>query len=434
MMPLPAAPAAHFWRRQARRTAWRHNLACVLGGFLPLCLALSAVFACALLAARGKGSVAAKPWMAAYGLGLIAGVATAGWRARGRFFTPGDALVRLEWHLGLHNRLSAAAAGVGDFPVPQAAPDGYQFHWRKILPPLAGAALLVSAAALVPVSRRAATYIPAVAPVAWTQTAEWIDTLKKADAVEEPALEDLRERLEQLRQQPAQDWYSQSSLEAGDHLREQTAQSLQTLQRDLQTALDSMEAAQKLDDQSIPEMKTAQANLANVLKGLEMGNLPLNHDLLNHLKEADLSKLKNLDPRQLEEMKQRLQAGTQACQQCLRPGDMKGKGEPVTITQGKVPKDARFPRDNETSAPLAFNQKPTELGTKDMTEVSNDSLEHAMPGDLMRVGKGEHHVDPAKYAGPVASGAAASNGEGGEAVWRNDLTPKEREVLRNFFK
>ena len=426
--------SAIFWQSQARRTVWRHNACCVLADFLPFCLGVSAVFACALLVARGNGSVPARPWATAYGLALAACAAGAAWRSHERFFASRDALVRLDWNLGLHNRLSAAAAGGGEFPPVQAGTDGYLFHWRKSGPPLAASARLVGAAATVPVTRPPARYIPASTPAAWTQTAEWIDALKKTDALQEPALEDLRERLEQLRQQPAQDWYSQSSLEAGDNLHEQTAQSIQALQRDLQSALDNLEAMQRFTDQtSALETKSAQANLANALKGLELGNLPLNQEMLGHLKSADLSKLRDLDPKQIEEMKRRLKAGTQVCKACLQPGGWDGK-ENVVAARAPVPKDAKFARDHESSAPLTYNEKPADLASTGKEAVSNGDLEHALPGDLLGVGKGEHNVNPSKYAGPAAGGAAASNGQGGEAVWRNDLTPKEREVLKNFFK
>ena len=52
----------------------------------------------------------------------------------------------------------------------------------------------------------------------------------------------------------------------------------------------------------------------------------------------------------------------------------------------------------------------------------------------MGLGKGEHTVDPSAYKGPTSAGAVAADGSGGETVWRDDLTPQEREVLRNFFK
>ena len=60
------ASSAVFWQRQARRTVWRHNVGCVLAGFLPFCLGVSAVFACVLLVARGNGSVPVKPWATSY--------------------------------------------------------------------------------------------------------------------------------------------------------------------------------------------------------------------------------------------------------------------------------------------------------------------------------------------------------------------------------
>ncbi len=238
MAPSPAT----FWHRRARLTALRHNLGGALDEFLPLCLGWSAVFACVTLVARQNGFPLCGPriWP-----GLLVCAAVAVWRARRRFFTVGDAMVRLEWALGLHNRLSAAAVGVGTYPEAQPAPDGFAFRWRKMALCLVGALSLVWAAAWVPVSGHGPANTSIAAPVAWTQTAAWIDALKKNAVVQEPALEDLRDRLEQLRQQPAEDWYSQSSLEAGDNLREQTAQSMQGLQRDLRSALGALDAMQR---------------------------------------------------------------------------------------------------------------------------------------------------------------------------------------------
>ena len=85
-------------------------------------------------------------------------------------------------------------------------------------------------------------------------------------------------------------------------------------------------------------------------------------------------------------------------------------------------------------APLTLDEKPTDLATTKNDAVSNPDLEHALPGDVVAVGKGEHTVDPTKYAGPASGGAIASPGAGGDAVWRNDLTPRERALLKTFFK
>lgn len=423
--------AATYWRRQARRTARRHNVACVLAEFLPWALGGSAIFACGLLIARENHLASPALWLG-YAIGLLAALEIALRRARGRFFTAAEGVVRLEWRLRLDNRLSAALAGVGAFPAVQAAPDGFVWNWPRIALPVVAAAALVAAAATVPLARRpAATYRPPATPVAWTQTAGWIDALQQTDTLQEPALEQLRERLAQLQKQPAEDWYSQSSLEAGDSLHGQTQQSLQDLQRDLQSALGNLEALERFSDQtSAAEMKGTHEALAHALKGLALGNLPLNAELLSSLKAADLSNLKSLSAAQLEQLKERLKSGDKACQNCLHPGEMEGRTKRlVQVTQRPGGTGG-----GDGSAPLTLNEKPADLGSAKLAPVSSNDLDHALPGDVMGVGQGEHPVDPAAYAGPVSAGAISSQGVGGEAVWRDDLTPSEREALKRFFK
>ena len=318
-----AASRETFWRRQAARTALLHNVGSVLSAFLPLGVALSLAFACAVLILRRHGGVPLLAWTLFAG-GLMAGLLAAGWWTRKGFFTVADARVRLDWHLGLHNRLTAAAAGVGEFPAVQPVTAPYTFRWDRIALPLAGAAAFVLAAALVPVGGMASPYKPTTQPVAWTQTSGWVDALQKQETVQDASLEDLRERLNQLRQQPSQDWYSHSSLEAGDNLRDQTAQSLDGLQRDLETASGALAAMERFNENtSTADQKLAQESLGNALKGLELGTLPLNRDLLNQLKDADLSKIKSLTPAQLAELRRRLKEGIGVCKACLHPGEGK---------------------------------------------------------------------------------------------------------------
>ena len=441
MTPSSPDDAAHFWRRRARRTVWRYHFGRVLGDFLPAALVASAVFACALLVIRHHGAADYGSWVA-YGATLVACAGFAVWRAGRRgFFTTADALVRLEWHLGLHNRLSAAAAGVGTFPPPQTAPDGYSFRWQKIAPPLAGALALVLAAAFIPISRPAsADFVPATPPESLAQTAQWLDTLQKTGLVQSPALEDFHERLEQLRQQPARDWYSQSSLEAGDNLRGQTEQSLQTLQRDLRTAASSLTTMERSPEQLTPaEAKAAADRMQEALKGLELGNLPLNKELLSQLKGLDLSKLKSLTSEQLEQLKERLKNGVKITEAMLKPGkpgDGPGKEMALVAAGTSADRTGRGgPGGGKSSAPLELRDRPTDLhSTAVKADANAPSLDHALPGDIIGVGKGEHTVDPHAYAGPPAAGATASEGTGGETVWRDDLTPAEREVLGKFFK
>ena len=436
--------AASFWRRRARRTAWRYNSGRALGHFLPAALVASAVFACVLLAVREHGAAGRGPWIG-YGASLLVCAGFAAWRAgRGGLFTAADAAVRLEWHLGLHNRLSAAAAGVGAFPAPQSAPDGYSLRWQRVVPPLAGALALVLAAAWIPVSRPVrADLAPATPPESLAQTAEWLDTLQKTALVQPPALEDFRERLEQLRQQPARDWYSQSSLEAGDNLHGQTEQSLQALQRDLRTAASSLETMERPPEQLTPaESKAAAERMQEALKGLELGNLPLNKDLLSQLKGLDPSKLKSLTSEQMEQLRERLKNGVKITEAMLKPGksgDKEGKeGKEMALVAAGPTADRTEPGGpggGKSSAPLDLRDQPTDLHSTTVEPDANAAnLDHALPGDIVGVGKGEHTIDPNADAGPAAAGATTSEGTGGETVWRDDLTPAERETLGKFFK
>ncbi len=420
-----------FWRRQARRTAIRHNLGWWLGAFLPAAIAVSVVFAGVLLFLRKSGTVPSDVWLWYAGsLGGAAGFALL--RARRRFFSVADGMVRLDVHLGLHNRLTAAAAGVGVFPPPTSARDGLAWRWEKIAAPVAASALLVCSAAVVPVSLRAGGLTPTDQPVAWTQLESWIEKLEEKNAVQPPSIDALREKLQELQNQPAREWYSHSSLEAGDSLRQQTAQSLQALQRDLQSAAAALAAIEQMGDQtSDAALKNAQSALAKALQGLELGTLPLNKELLAQLKDLDLSKLKQLSPEQLAALKERLKESKGACAECIGLGE--SNDEANALVAVLAPHGGGIQRGPGT-LPLGLNEKPTELNTSGRESISNDDLSRALPGDVLGVGQGEHKIDKTLVTGPSAGGELHSAGEGGEAVWRNDVTPREREILKRFFK
>jgi hypothetical protein len=55
------------------------------------------------------------------------------------------------------------------------------------------------------------------------------------------------------------------------------------------------------------------------------------------------------------------------------------------------------------------------------------------PGDLVGLADGKHEVKQDARMGQ-AGGASAGSGAGGSAVWKENLVPAEREVLRRYFK
>jgi signal transduction histidine kinase len=421
------AEAAKFWLRQARWTAVRQNAGHWLAAFLPFSIGVSVVFAGALLILRQNGGALREAWICFGAALLLAGVA-AFFTSRRRFLSSRDGLVRLELTLGLHNRLSSAHAGIGTYPAPQPVQDGLSWRWQKIAVPLAVCALSVLGAALVPLAQQTQAAVAIEQPLAWTQVESWVEQLQEQDTIEQQSLEEIREKLDDLRAQDREQWYSHSSLEASENLRQQTEQSLQTMSRDLSAAAAALAALEQLQEQlDGPASKQMQEALKKAMQGLESGNLQLDKELLAQLKDLDLSKLKQLSPEQLAALKRRLKEGAKVCKACLKPGD--GEEDPdalIAILQtGGI---SRGPG----TVPLASSEKPTELNSETTEAVSNDDLSRALPGDVLGVGKGEHEIDRNAFSGPVAAGRIKSSGEGGEAVWRNDVTPRERRSWSAF--
>ena len=425
-----AASRKTFWSRQARWTAWRHNTGWWLGAFLPFAIAGSILFSGTLLVVRQSGAERPGVWL--WFAGALSVAAGFGFlRARSHFFSVREGLTRLDLSLGLHNRLTAAAAGVGDYPEPRPVQDGLSWRWSKIATPFAVCALLVLSAAFVPLARRAHTSTPTEQPATWAQLESWVEQLQQSDTVEPESLEELKEKLEDLRKQDRQDWYSHSSLEAGDSLRQQTSDSLEKLRRDLDSAIAALTAMEEAREEISPTaLQEMRETLSKALQGLEMGNLPFNKELLSQLKGLDPSKLKQLTPAQIAALKQKLKDGVGTCKECLQPGGKEGDGIAVLLAETGTGGISRGPG----SVPLGRSEKPTQLNTETTAGVSNEDTSRSLPGDVLGVGKGEHEVDRTAFTGSTAAGAIRSSGAGGEAVWRNNATPQEREILKRFFK
>jgi hypothetical protein len=410
---------------KAHRLALRCNLASWLDYFLPLAGIVTVAAAIALLVLRILRLPLAMLWIAlAAGLMVAAGLA---WHfSRPHHFTSGDALTRLDAIGRLHNRLTAARAGVGEWATPHKIGDGLRWNWSRLFGAIGPAIIILIGTAWVDVPNRNHRERPTEPPVAWEQIESWLQTLGESQLVQAEALEKLRAQMDGLRQQPMEKWYNQASLEASDTLREQTEQALKNMLSDMQTTEEAMTAVAKLDETSTStELKALNESLQKSLRGLEMGNLPLNKELLNDLKKIDATKLKQISAEQLAEMRAKLKAGVRTAEKCVGPSVRAGKTVDSSQSGGKG--------GGGSTAPLTLKSEPTNLHTKQTETVTNDDVSHASLGDLVDVNGGKHDV---KKNGPtsVEGGSIQSNGRGGEAVWRDALTPEDLEVLRRFFK
>ena len=256
--------------------------------------------------------------LAALGCGVLA--------AR-RAYTVPEALARLDEVARLHNRLTAALAGVGEWPERRAdVGDAVRWNWARLGVPLLIGGLLLAAAALIEVPRYVGSSRPNEEPLAWTQLESWAQTLEQAKEVDPPALEKLKEQVNGLREQPEKDWYSQSSLEAGDALRQQTEQSLHELEANLAKSADLVEQAQNAGQMSASNLQSLSDSLHDLGQSLASGNMPANKELTGKLGSFDPSSLKSLNQQQLQSLQQRLANGSKICNSCTSPSVQPGNG------------------------------------------------------------------------------------------------------------
>ena len=425
-----------FWLGRARRLIVRRNLAAWLDVLLAALPFIAGAAAAAILILRSRGIAVDFVWRAFAALVALAAVASL-LAARRKSFGMKAALAQLDAVGGMHNRLSAAQSGVGDWPPPRPLRDATRWSWQRLLLPPALAALLLAGAVWLPVSQAQHRARVTEQPLAWSQLESWIEALGESKLVEEAALEQLQEQLDQLRQQPADEWYKQSSLEAGDALRERTEQALREMQQQLEKADEALAAAAKADEKTAPaQLQEMNDQLQAAAQAMEMGSLPLNKELLEKLKNFDASKAKQLSPSQLSEMRDKVQAGAKVAEQAVNPGaNVKKALAESGMGQGKQGPAEGGEGGGGGPAPLALNNDATNLRTKETETISNEDGSQTLPGDLMGVQKaGEHEVEKVDTIPQLTGGAVAGSGEGGDAVRRETFTPREREVLQRFFK
>ena len=439
-----------FWHHQARRVAARVNVARWLEFAIPAAAVICFAAGCALLVVRRNGWSVLPVTEAAAGVALVVAI-VAGYRTRRTWFSATDGLVRLEAELRLCNRLSSAAAGVGRWPEPVVRiDDGYRWHWQRIAGPLAIGACFLAASALIPISRDfGAGRAPTEAPLAWTQVQNALDELKRDQVATPESLAALEQKLDALRAKPAESWYTQSSLEAGDALRQDAANAFATMEKNLDSAAQTLDSQFKEDATGAPmqpgDRAEAKAQLEQALHDLESGKLALNKAdaaalkaLVDKLGQSGNQSLSQLSQEQLRKMQQQLSNKLKQCSGSCQSA-LGTVGEALAKAGNGAPAKclatgAGGPGGGGGPAPLGLKETPTNAGAQNSQAVAGKDMEHAALGDVLKVVTGEHKADPNAGKNPQAAGAVSSPGSGGETVWKNELSPAEQEVLRRFFK
>ncbi len=376
--------------------------------------------------------------------GLVLVLALGWWRARAKFPSETEALVRLESRLGLHNALSSAKAGIRPWPpLPKTAADGWSWRWGQVLAPFGLSAACLAAALWVPMESEASPMLPATEPQALGLMDDWLDRLEEEEVLDPESLEAQREKLAELRNQPKDQWFSHENLNAGDTLKEQLARELGDLGRNLQRAEMGLNALQNYGDQLSTQAKERiTKEFDEAVAGLETSSLKLDPDLLKKLGQIDPKNLKGVSASDMQKLRDALKNKGEACKECEGGagflGDGEGEDDELAEAfkkwcegQCEKPGKGGISRGPGT-APLTLAETEDDFGTNKLEGVSNTDFSRAQIGDTLELRNGEHEVDKSKT--DTTAGDVSALGDGGAQIWKETLTPEEKAVLKRVFR
>lgn len=425
-----AAQSARYWQTAALKLAREINLGWWLAGWLPMAVAIGLLGMFGMLFVRWRGGSSLVVFLTiATALGVAAVVAW--WRGRTRFETTASARVRLEEALGLKARLTAASAGVGswpDRPSPESRAWPVRWRWERPLGWVSVMVALLVLSARVPVANPDApkTYTIEKPPDARV-VEQWMDALRREEAVDERSVERVRDRIAELMERPSEDWYEHASLEAAGTLKEQTAAELAELVDNLAKAEAAAAALQEMSDAMPQALREALAKeLGKAARALELGGMKPPAELLelvDMLEQSDLtpSECRGMCKKLGMNRERLLRALAEAPEFDLGAIPMAGAPGVGGTKRGKA--DAELTRGEEH-----------DLGTTRKERVKQDlDLERAAPDELLSVIDGEHDIDETAYQGPTAGGTA-KEGDGGTSAEIDSLVPAEQAVVRRFFE
>ena len=456
----PSSGAAR-WERRARLLAAEINAGWWLSSWLPTALAIGLAGTFALLWARWQALELVPFAWGAIGVALVLAAVAAWFQSRPRFESVASARVLLEERLGLHARLSSAAAGVGDWPGRRIDLDGrWPVRIRATRPVmlLAMVGAMLAAAMVIPVAdagafRRRAIEAPADAEI----VSKWVDELRREEAIDERSASEVNDRIEAILERPRDAWYEHATLEAAGTLREQTAAELAALARNL-AAAERAAASLAASPAGSEKQRDSQA-LAAAARQLALGGMRPAGDAGTKLGKEAAEALADLSPEQLRELAAALRANRsklkaalaraanfdlaalgpdsdcEGCQPCgicqeCREGKPCKKGACAACSRAGRGGISRGPGE----APMKAGKEEDLGATRRELVTAPTDVERSAAGELLDVVDAEHAVDESAYVGPQAGGTIAPSADGGGPSRVDNLLPREQDAVRRFFK
>lgn len=444
-------PLQAIWTRRATTVARKINLAWWLEVLSMPLVTIGIIGSCVILLFR-RELPTTPTWqlaLAATTSVLLAALIT--WFiARRRFEKPEQALVRIEATMRLRNALSAARAGVVPWPqVPQHIDAGIDWHWRRVLAPPLAALTFLAAGLLIPIPpNNSDANTPPDQPLAWEKIDADLEHLAQEEVVDESDLQEMRKKLDELRAQEEEEWFSHSSLEATDNLKKEQSAAVEKLERELGLAARALGNLERnANGMPAAEKERLLQQFDQALQGLRNGALKPNPQLLDQLQQLDPEQLGKLNPEELEQLQQNLKKAGQACKDCQgggtenewldelldnEGGEGSGRDQPGENPKGEGPGKGGITR-GPGHAPGVLGKEGDTLAGGELTGLESKDLSSSLPGDLLQLQDGEHDVDRTRVA-PSAGGQTRASGDGGDRVWKDALDPDEQKALKKFFE
>ncbi len=432
------------WRNIARKTARKINFGWWLQTLSTPLLVTSLLIACAILVTRRELDAIPWPELAGASFAILTITGILCWLAtRSNFETSQQSLVRIEAAMKLRNALTAADHNVAPWPeVPGMINDGVHWRWSRLLPPIIASLLIIAFGLIIPIHAKSDPGGNQPEPSAWNELDTSLKQLDNQEIVQKEYIDEMRKKLEKLREQSPDDWFSHSSLEATDTLKQNHQNEQENLKNNLERAERSLNALQNQAAKMNAAQKQRLLNeFDQAVKKMQQGNMKPNQQLLEQLQKIDPAQLNQLTPEQLDQLRENMRKHAQALDQQggKKPGGAEGDDDWMDDfeDEGEEGEDGDGGRGGidrgPGHAPRPLGKIHDDTGAGKHEGLKNDDLHNALPGDLLQTQDTQHNIDKTKRA-PVAGGTTTSKGKGGNRVWKNSLLPNEKKALKRFFQ
>jgi len=339
-----------------------------------------------------------------------------------------QAVVRLDLGWQYSQRLVSASEGHASWP--DRVPDrSLPLSWKlqPCLPPLVFSLLFLLMGAGLPLPpERPASFQANTEPPDWQALESMASFLEEEEMIQEQDADRIRRDVDQLRANPASEWYEPASLEATDLLRERVQADARRLEQGLaQTARLIAAAAERREQLNQQQLQQLMDQMRELERRMQAGDLQPREDLRRQLEALNADALQQMDQQALQQLREQLEQNREALMQALAEAGLDGRmggenGGAGGVNRGGGPSDLTlqgFESHEQAQVPMTLPETQPE---------------RMQMGDLLRIREGEHDNERPEIS--TQGGDLQSPGGGGEMIWRDDLLPEDANVLQDYFK